>query len=231
MGDDGMARLAGRLNWLRAGVLGANDGVVSTAGTVIGVAGATNERTAIAVAGVATLVAGAFSMAGGEFASVSAQRDTEEEVVATEGRLLSTDPGAAERELAQAYVDKGLSEGTARLVASELSASDALEAHAQAEYGLDPHALVNPWAAALSSFVAFSVGALLPLLTILFLPPPVRVWGCAVAVAAGLLATGYSSSRLGGAPPRKPVLRNVSVGLLTMAVTYGVGSLFGIAIG
>src|SRR5690349_18075792 len=143
--------LHARLNWLRAGVLGANDGIVSTAGLVVGVAGATTARGPILTAGLAGLVAGAVSMALGEYVSVSSQRDTERSLLAKERRELAEYPEAELRELAELYVAKGLSAPTARLVAEELTANDAFAAHVDVELGIDPNALTNPWQAAISS--------------------------------------------------------------------------------
>ncbi|GAB3653596.1 VIT family protein [Glycomyces tarimensis] len=228
-GDTGWGALGSRLNWLRAGVLGANDGIVSTAGIVIGVAGATTDRTTIMISGLAGLVAGALSMAGGEYASVSTQRDSESTLVDAERRVLAEDPGAAETDLAESLESRGLSAATARQVARELSEFDPLRAHSQIELGLDPEALTSPWQAALSSFVSFTLGALLPLLTIGLLPAGVRVWGCALAVVAALALTGFTSARLGRAPTARATLRVMAVGAATMGVTYGVGTLFGVA--
>ncbi|WP_232822693.1 VIT1/CCC1 transporter family protein [Glycomyces dulcitolivorans] len=228
-GGEELGSIGNRLNWLRAGVLGANDGIVSVAGIVIGVAGATADRSTILVSGVAGLVAGAFSMAGGEYTSVSTQRDTEATLVEAERRELREDPGAAEDELAENLERRGLSEATAHRAARELSEGDPLRAHAAVEFGLDPDDLTNPWHAAISSFISFTCGALLPLLAITLLPDGVRVWGCALAVVAALALTGYTSARLGGAPKGPAMLRIMSVGAATMIVTYAVGSLFGIA--
>ncbi|MFT8636712.1 MAG: VIT family protein [Pseudoclavibacter sp.] len=220
-----------RLNWLRAGVLGANDGIVSVAGTVLGVAGATSSTFAIATAGIASLCAGAFSMAGGEYVSVSTQRDTERALIAKELHELRTMPDTELEELTGLYQQRGLSSSTARLVAEELTAHDALHAHAEVELGIDPDAYTNPWAAALSSLIAFTIGAALPLIVI-FLPLGGRGEIATVAaVAGGLLLTGYVSARLGGAPPLRAVLRNVGMGLLTMLVTYLIGRLFGTIVG
>lgn len=221
--------LSGRLNWLRAGVLGANDGIVSTAGIVVGVAGATTDRTTVLMAGVAGLVAGALSMAGGEYVSVSTQRDTERAALNLEIEELRTMPEAEEAELAEIYENKGLSPKLAREVARELTENDALQAHAEAELGIDPDDLSSPWQAAWASLLSFSVGALLPLLAITLPPTPWRVWTCVLAVVAGLFLTGYISARLGSARARRAVLRNVGVGVLTMIVTYWVGALFGVA--
>jgi VIT1/CCC1 family predicted Fe2+/Mn2+ transporter len=221
--------LSQRLNWLRAGVLGANDGIVSVAGLVVGVAGATGSRLAILTAGLAGLVAGALSMAGGEYVSVSTQRDTERAALELERWELANMPEHELEELTEIYLSKGLSPQLALQVAEELTAHDALGAHAEAELGIDPEALANPWHAAWASLLAFSVGALLPLLAILLPPGSARVPVCFVAVVIALALTGSVSARLGGASRRPAVLRNVGVGVLAMAVTYGIGTLVGIA--
>jgi len=218
-----------RTNWLRAAVLGANDGIVSVAGLVVGVAGATTDRSAILIAGVASLVAGALSMAGGEYVSVSTQRDTEKAMLRTEKWELAAMPDEEERQLAEIYEDKGLSPELAARVARELTEKDPLGAHADVELRIDPEHLTNPWHAALASMGAFVVGALLPLLAIVLPGPDARVPACAAAVLAGLALTGAASATLGGARRPRAVLRNVGVGALTMAVTYGVGLLFGVS--
>ncbi|WP_026413302.1 VIT1/CCC1 transporter family protein [Actinomadura oligospora] len=216
-----------RLNWLRAGVLGANDGIVSTAGIVVGVAGATAHESTLLLAGLSGLLAGSLSMAAGEYVSVSTQRDTERAFLATERRELEDEPEAELDELTEAYVDKGLSRKVARQVAIELTARDPLAAHAAMEAGVDPYGLAKPWEAALASFVAFTVGALLPLLAIVLPPPSVRVWITVVSVVIGLVICGWTSARLGDAPPGRAVLRNVLGGLIAMAITYAAGSLIG----
>ena len=216
-----------RLNWLRAAVLGANDGVVSTAGLVMGVAGATDNRTTILVAGVAGLVAGALSMGTGEYVSVSTQSDSERALLDKERRELKETPEEELTELAGLYVRKGLSPRLAREVAHELTAYDALGAHAEAELGIDPDDLTNPWHAAGASMVSFFVGALLPLLTIVLLPPGVRIVVTVLAVVAALALTGWTSARLGYGPTGRAVTRNVAGGLLAMGVTYGIGSMVG----
>jgi VIT1/CCC1 family predicted Fe2+/Mn2+ transporter len=228
---DDHAGLGARLNWLRAGVLGANDGIVSVAGLVVGVAGATTDRFVILTAGIAGLVAGALSMAGGEYVSVSTQRDTERAMLRLEKQELRTMPEAEERELAGIYEEKGLSPELAAQVARELSEKDALQAHAEAELRIDPDELTSPWQAAWASLLAFSVGALLPLLAISIPPTSTRVWACVVAVMIGLELTGLVSARLGSAGPGRAIARNVGVGSLTMLVTYYVGVLFGVALG
>ena len=220
-----------RLNWLRAGVLGANDGIVSTAGVVVGVAAATPGNTvAIATAGLAALVAGAFSMAGGEYVSVSTQRDTERAMIAKERLELKEQPAAELAELTGLYRKRGLSPHLARQVAEELTAHNALAAHAEVELGIDPDELTSPWAAAVSSFIAFTVGALIPLIMILLPAGENRILLAAFAVVIGLLLTGWISAALGGAPRWRAIVRNVLMGSATMAATYGVGLLFGVAV-
>ncbi|GAB3003871.1 VIT1/CCC1 transporter family protein [Saccharothrix stipae] len=223
--------LSGRLNRLRAGVLGANDGLVSTAGLVVGVAGATTDRTAILAAGVAGLVAGSLSMAGGEYVSVSTQRDTERAALKLEERELREMPEEEERELAEIYQDKGLSEALAAQVARELTEQDALRAHAEAELQIDPDNLTSPWQAAWTSLLAFAAGASIPVVAIVLPPTPWRVWACALAVLVGLVLTGVISARLGSSRTGRAVRRNVVVGSLTMVVTYYVGLLFGVTVG
>jgi vacuolar iron transporter family protein len=216
-----------RLSWLRAAVLGANDGIVSTAGVVVGVAGATTDDSAILIAGVAALVAGAMSMAAGEYVSVSTQRDSELALLEKERSELREDPEEELAELAGLYADKGLDDELALQVARQLTAHDALGAHAEVELGIDPDDLTSPWNAALASMVAFTVGALLPLLTITLVADSARVWVTVAAVTLALAITGYSSARFGYGPPGRAVLRNMAGGLFAMAVTYGVGTLIG----
>ncbi|MEN9288264.1 MAG: hypothetical protein RLZ88_934 [Actinomycetota bacterium] len=220
--------MAHKLNWLRAGVLGANDGIVSTAGLIFGVAGATSDTSTILVAGVAAMVAGSISMAGGEYTSVSAQRDSEVAAIAQEKRELEEQPEMELRELAWFYEQKGLSSELASQVAVELTAKDALKAHAEAELGISHDEHVSPTAAAVSSFVAFAAGSALPLLTATAMPwPEIRIPATIVAVAASLALTGYVASRIGGSKPLRAVIRNVAVSLLTMGITYAIGSLVG----
>jgi VIT1/CCC1 family predicted Fe2+/Mn2+ transporter len=223
--------VASRLNWLRAGVLGANDGIVSTAGIVVGVAGATSDRHAILIAGIAGLCAGALSMAAGEYVSVSTQRDTEQALLAKERQELLDEPEEELAELAFIYQQKGLSPELAQQVAEELTEHDALGAHAEAELGIDPDNLTNPWHAAWASMISFTVGALLPLLTITLAAQSVRLWVTAFSVMLALGFTGWASARLGEADVRRAVLRNVAGGLLAMAVTYAIGQAVGTQIG
>ncbi|QBS43328.1 VIT family protein [Nocardia sp. CS682] len=221
--------LASKLNWLRAGVLGANDGIVSTAGLVVGVAAATTNTGTIFTAGIAGLSAGAISMAVGEYVSVSTQRDSERALLAKEQRELREEPDFELAELAGIYEAKGLSAATARKVAEELTAHDAFTAHAEAELGLNPEELTNPWQAAGSSAVSFTLGALLPLLAILLPPVPLRIPITFAAVLIALAITGSVSARLGGSDRGRAVLRVVIGGALAMAVTYGIGQLTDVA--
>ncbi|KYH45998.1 hypothetical protein AZH51_10095 [Branchiibius sp. NY16-3462-2] len=222
--------VASKLNWLRAGVLGANDGIVSVAGIVVGVAGATSERSDIAVAGVAGLVAGALSMAAGEYVSVSTQRDTEKALIAKETAELRDMPEEELEELTQIYQGKGLDRNLAEQVAHQLTEHDPLAAHADAELNIDPDDLTNPWEAAFASFLAFTVGAALPLLAILLPGPTWRVPITFIAVLIALVITGSVSARLGDAPVGRAVLRNVTGGAIAMAITYGIGHAIGLAI-
>ncbi|MGX9297244.1 VIT1/CCC1 transporter family protein [Tsukamurella paurometabola] len=219
------AAVGDRLNWLRAGVLGANDGLISTAGIVIGVAAATGESSAILTAGIAGLTAGAVSMALGEYVSVSTQRDTEVALIAKEKAELTEMPDDEFAELEQIYRRKGLSPDTARRVAEELTANDPLQAHLDAELGIDEENLTSPVAAALSSAVSFSIGAAIPILASLI--EAQRILAIVVAVLVGLALTGFVSARLGGAEVRRATARVVLGGLIAMAVTYAVGKLLG----
>lgn len=221
--------LGSRLNWLRAAVLGANDGIVSTAGIVVGVAGATQSRSALLTAGLAGLLAGSMSMAAGEYVSVSTQRDSEMAALAVEKRELREQPEAELQELTTLLEERGLSHEVAREAAEQLTARDPLRAHARVELGIDPEDLTNPWHAAWASFLAFTVGALLPLLAIVLPPPGWRLGVTVVSVLAALVLTGWTSARLGAAAPRRAVLRNVVGGALAMAVTYAAGSLLSAA--
>jgi VIT1/CCC1 family predicted Fe2+/Mn2+ transporter len=222
--------IAARLNWLRAAVLGANDGIVSVAGIVIGVAGATTSRGPIFTAGLAGLVGGAVSMALGEYVSVSSQRDSEHAQIAQEKRELAATPEAELTELTALYEGKGLSAATARTVAVELTAHNALAAHLEAELHIDPAGIPRPLEAAGASAMSFIAGALLPMLAIMLPPAGWRVLVTYVAVLIALALTGALSARLGGSDVRRAVLRVVVGGALGLAFTYGVGHLFGTAI-
>ncbi|MBD0743693.1 VIT family protein [Streptomyces sp. CBMA152] len=221
--------LGARLNWLRAAVLGANDGVVSTAGLVVGVAGATGDRSTLLTAGLAGLLAGSMSMAAGEYVSVSTQRDSEKAALAMERRELREEPEAELDELTGLLEDRGLSAELAREAAEQLTERDALRAHARVELGIDPDELANPWHAAGASFLAFTAGALLPLLAIVLPTASVRLYVTVGSVLAALALTGWWSARLGSAPVGAAVLRNMGGGALAMGVTYVAGVLLGAA--
>jgi VIT1/CCC1 family predicted Fe2+/Mn2+ transporter len=221
--------LGTRLNWLRAAVLGANDGVVSTAGIVVGVAGATDSRSALLTAGLAGLLAGSLSMAAGEYVSVSTQRDSEQAALAVEREELAATPQAELAELTGLLEELGITHTLAHEVAEQLTARDALGAHARVELGIDPDELANPWHAAWASFVAFTAGALLPLLAIVLPPPGWRLAVTVVSVLVALVGCGRISARLGNAPARPAIVRNAAGGVIAMAVTYAVGTLLGAA--
>ncbi|WP_372452170.1 VIT1/CCC1 transporter family protein [Nocardia albiluteola] len=221
--------LASRLNWLRAGVLGANDGIVSVAGIVVGVAAATATRSTILTAGIAGLAAGAVSMALGEYVSVSTQRDSERAILEVERRELAEQPEAELAELAAIYEGKGLSAATAWKVAEELTENDAFTAHAEAELGIDPTDLTNPRHAAFSSALSFTLGALLPLLAILT-PVALRIPVTTVAVLVALAITGAVGAKLGQAPVLRATVRVLVGGALAMAVTFGIGHLVGLVV-
>ena len=221
---------AGRLNWLRAAVMGADDGIVSVAGLVVGVAGATTSRGPIFTAGLAALVAGAVSMAFGEYVSVSSQRDSVTASLRQERRELRDMPDDELAELTAIYEAKGLSAQTAAQVGAELTKHDALAAHLDAELHIDPNDLPNPWEAAAASAASFITGALLPLLAILLPPAAWRVPVTFVAVLIALGVAGVLSAQVGGSNVRRAVLRVVIGGAAGLGFTYGVGYLFGTAI-
>ncbi|QTE30798.1 VIT1/CCC1 transporter family protein [Pengzhenrongella sicca] len=218
---------AAKLNWLRAGVLGANDGIISTAGLVVGVAGATTALGPILTAGIAGLVAGAVSMALGEYVSVSSQRDAERALIARERVRLAQDPEAELAQLAGIYRDKGASAATALAVASELTAHDPIAAHLDAQLRLDPDDLTNPSHAALSSGLSFTAGAVLPILAVVLTPAAIRIPVTFVAVILALAVAGGASAALGSSGHMRAVARLVLGGAAAMVVTYGVGSLLG----
>ncbi len=219
---------ASKLNWLRAGVLGANDGVVSLAALLVGIAGAAASSKAILVAGVAGVLAGALSMAVGEYVSVSSQRDTERALLEKERKELELYPEAELEELVQIYEKKGLVRSTAELVAKELMAVDAFGTHVREELGISPTELTSPWQAAVASAVSFVTGAIIPLVAIMLPPEAMRIPVTFAAVLAALIVTGVVSARMSGAPILKVTLRVVVGGILAMVVTFGIGKLFGL---
>lgn len=222
--------LARRLNWLRAGVLGANDGIVSTAGIVMGVAGATVESGPILIAGVAALVAGSISMAGGEYASVSAQRDSEIAALAKERKELKDNPEGEMLELVEYYRNRGISQSLSTQIAEELSAKDPVRAHAEAELGISSDEHVSPKAAAVASFIAFALGSTLPIVAIAGPWVEYRELATVASVVVALALTGYFGARIGKAKPLRAVFRNVVVSLLTMGIAFAIGSVLGVAV-
>lgn len=223
------AATSSKLNWLRAGVLGANDGIVSVAALLVGVAAASTELGPVVVAGVAALVAGAISMALGEYVSVSTQRDTEKALIALERHELATMPEEELEELTRIYEGKGLTRDTAEKVAAELTAHDALGAHLEAELHMGEEDLTNPWHAAGASALAFVIGGILPLVALLAVPAELRIIAVFVVVLLALVLTGWISARLGGSPRVPAILRIVVGGALALAATTLIGSLFGVA--
>ncbi len=218
-----------RVGWLRAAVLGANDGIVSTASLVLGVAAAEASAKAILVAGVAGLVAGAMSMAAGEYVSVSSQSDTERADLERERKELTADPEREHAELAAIYVARGLDEQLASQVATQLTAHDALAAHSRDELGISDTLAARPVQAALASAATFAVGAALPLLVVLLVPASALMWAVAGSSLLFLAVLGSASARTGGSPMVTGAVRVTFWGALAMALTAGVGALFGVA--
>jgi VIT1/CCC1 family predicted Fe2+/Mn2+ transporter len=216
-----------RVGWLRAAVLGANDGIVSTASLVVGVAAANAARNDILIAGIAGLVAGALSMAAGEYVSVSSQADTERADLARERIELATQPEAEERELAAIYVGRGLEPALARTVAQQLMAHDALGAHARDELGLSDKFAARPLQAALASALTFAVGAVLPILAVMLAPPAGLIVLVSGTSLVCLVALGALAAHAGGASPWIGAWRVAFWGALAMGVTAAVGALFG----
>lgn len=226
-GEPHRGELAQRLNRLRAGVLGANDGIVSVAAVVVGVAGVTTSPGPILTAGAAALVGGAISMALGEYVSVSSQSDSQRALIEKERRELAEEPEEELLELAGLYEAKGLSAETAMTVAVELTQKDALGAHLSAELGIEEDDVVSPWHAAFASAAAFTVGALLPLLAILLPPTGLRVPVTFVAVLVALAVTGGLGAQVGGGSKRKAAVRVVVGGFIALLTTFLIGNLLG----
>lgn len=220
---------ASRIGWLRAAVLGANDGLVSTASLVVGVASAEASARAVLVAGVAGLVAGAMSMAAGEYVSVSSQADTEQADLARERNELATDPEFELDELTDIYVQRGVSPELARQVAIDLTAKDALAAHARDELGFTETSAARPLQAALASAATFAAGAILPIVFAILAPEAKVTMVVAAGTFVGLVALGATAARAGGAPVMRSVLRVTFWGVLAMAATAVAGRLFGAA--
>ncbi len=222
---------ASQQNWLRASVLGANDGIVSLAALVVGIAGTSVTTHTLLLTGIAGLLAGALSMAMGEYVSVSSQRDTEKALLDKERYELKHYADSELDELTSLYEQKGLTKTTARTVAEELTAHDVFAAHVDAELGIDPTNLTNPIQAAFASAASFSIGAIIPLLAILFAPVATRIAITFVAVLVALFLTGYLSARVSGAEPLRVILRTTLGGVIAMAITFGIGRLFDVAVG
>lgn len=221
------SHLVARIGWLRAAVLGANDGLVSTASLIVGVAAAQTSKSGILIAGVAGLVAGAMSMAAGEYVSVSSQSDTEKADLARETAELAADPAAETRELAGIYRSRGVDPELSIRIAEQLMAHDALGAHARDELGISEYTTARPVQAALTSAGTFSVGAVLPLAVVVIAPGEWLVPVVAGSALMGLASLGALGARAGGADVRKAVLRVAFWGAFAMALTAGIGRLFG----
>jgi VIT1/CCC1 family predicted Fe2+/Mn2+ transporter len=219
--------LIDRIGWLRAAVLGANDGLISTASLIVGVAAASPSRNEVLVAGVAGLVAGAMSMAAGEYVSVSSQADTEKADLARERRELEEQPEAELDELAQIYVDRGVAPDLARQVAQQMMAKDAFAAHARDELGLAPHVIARPVQAALTSAATFALGAAFPLVIALLAPARGLTWTVSLACLTGLAALGAIGARTGGSDVVRGTLRVTFWGAVAMAATALIGALIG----
>lgn len=218
------------LNSLRAAVLGANDGIISTAAVVMGAAGVSGDRTTIVTAGFAALVAGAFSMAVGEYVSVSSQSDAEKTYIDREKRNLINHPEREFEKLTASYQERGLSRKTAQAVAQELTEADAVKAHLEAKHGLSEDDINNPIQAAIASFLAFTVGGLVPFLAIFLSDGSTRIAATLIATVFALGLTGYISARVTDAAPLRATFRIVIGGIIAMVVTYAIGKAFGVAI-
>ncbi len=228
----GFGGLGAKLNWLRAAVLGANDGVVSGAGITIGVAAVNPANIeAIMLAGVAGLLAGATAMAMGEYVSVSSQRDTEEALIAKERHDLTHTPEEEFEELVAVYRGQGLSEATARAVVQELTEHNPLAAHLRAEFGVHQDELTTPWHAAIASAVSFTAGFILPLASMLLAPADLRIPVTVAVGLVGLFLTGWVSALISGSAIRRPIMRNVIGGAAARALTWAIGRLFGVTTG
>ncbi|MDR0846752.1 MAG: VIT family protein [Lactobacillales bacterium] len=220
------SNLGNKLNVLRAGVLGANDGIVSVAGVVIGVASATGNEKTILIAGISALLAGAFSMAGGEYVSVSTQRDTEQASIHEAEKLLTDCKECEIASLAKRFISNGVDPVTAEKVASEEIENNGVAVVAHEKYNLEVGEYTSPWYAAIASFVSFTIGAILPLFAVIIAPKVLCITLTAIAVVIALIITGSVSAWIGGADPKRAAWRNVTVGVATMIVTYLIGTIF-----
>ena len=228
---ESIATSSNQLNKLRAAVLGANDGIVSVAGLVLGVAGAASSREAIIIAGAAGVVSGAISMAAGEFVSVSSQRDSEKSFLTKQRNRLANNQEALSEELSVIYQEKGLSKQTAALAVSDLKKKGRLGIELEKESGIDPDDLTSPWAAAIASAISFVIGSLIPLAAVAFSPDDARIWITGIAVLLSLALTGTLSARAGQSNKTQAALRVVVWGIGAMAITYVIGYFIGVGIG
>ncbi|WP_422116257.1 VIT1/CCC1 transporter family protein [Brachybacterium sp. UNK5269] len=218
-----------KVNRLRAGVLGANDGIVSVAGLAVGVAGATTDTRWLLIAGLASLIAGALSMAMGEYVSVSTQRDTDRALIARTREQLATQPEAEHDHLVDALTETGIPPDVVESVADSLERHDALGAHTRFRHNVEDDAVVSPWGAAVTSLISFAIGGVIPLVAILAAPPVLRLPATMAAVVAALALLGMASATLGQANARRATLRTIVGGLLAILVTYGIGAALGVA--
>lgn len=218
--------LAQRVNILRASVMGANDGILSVAGIVVGVAGATTNSFSILISGLAGMLAGTISMAMGEYVSVNTQKDSQKMAITKQKAALADDYEAEASLVVQKYVDQGISKPLAQQATREMMAEDALTTMVRERYGFNPNQFISPYAAGIASMIAFPTGSILPLVSITFFPPRVKVLATVLAVGIALMITGYVAAMLGNANRRRGMVRNVVAGLLTMIVTYFIGHLF-----
>jgi len=218
--------LAQRVNILRASVMGANDGILSVAGIVVGVAGATTNSYSILISGLAGMLAGTISMAMGEYVSVNTQKDAQKMAIKRQKAALADDYDAESAMVTQKYVDQGISVPLAKQATKEMMQDDALVTTVRERYGFNPSEFISPYAAGIASMISFPTGSILPLVSITFFPPRIKVLATVIAVAVALAITGYSAAILGNADRKHSVIRNVVAGLLTMLVTYFIGHLF-----
>lgn len=218
--------LAQRVNILRASVMGANDGILSVAGIVVGVAGATTNSFSILISGLAGMLAGTISMAMGEYVSVNTQKDSQKMAITKQKAALADDYEAEASLVVQKYVNQGISKPLAQQATREMMAEDALTTTVRERYGFNPNQFISPYAAGIASMIAFPTGSILPLVSITFFPPRVKVLATVLAVGIALMITGYVAAMLGNANRGRGMVRNVVAGLLTMIVTYFIGHLF-----
>ncbi|ACT63580.1 VIT1/CCC1 transporter family protein [Lactiplantibacillus plantarum] len=218
--------LVQRVNILRASVMGANDGILSVAGIVVGVAGATTNSFSILISGLAGMLAGTISMAMGEYVSVNTQKDSQKMAITKQKAALADDYEAEASLVVQKYVNQGISKPLAQQATREMMAEDALTTTVRERYGFNPNQFISPYAAGIASMIAFPTGSILPLVSITFFPPRVKVLATVLAVGIALMITGYVAAMLGNANRRRGMVRNVVAGLLTMIVTYFIGHLF-----